>query len=279
MRIRKHIELKTDQQIIEMRATALVVASIHEALLAEARAGITTKELDAVALQVLKAHGAVSNFYGYYDYPAQTCISVNSTVVHGIPGAEVLQPGDIVSFDCGALLGGWHGDACVSTVIPGGDPEITARRERLSSVTREAMWRGIAAMARGSYVEDIGAAVEDYIDTLPQEERPSIVREFIGHGLGTKMHMDPEVYNFRSRRRVKLKPGMVLCIEPILAAGSPRNTTLDDEWTVKTIDGSDGCHWEHEIALHERGIWVLSARDGGASELARFGITPVPLSE
>ncbi|MCI6574333.1 MAG: type I methionyl aminopeptidase [Actinomycetaceae bacterium] len=279
MRIRKHIELKSDQQIIEMRRAALVVADIHEALLAAAAPGISTKELDDVALGVLKAHGAVSNFYGYEGYPAQTCISVNSTVVHGIPGGEVLRAGDIVSFDCGALLGGWHADACVSTVVAGGDPRVTARRQRLSEITREAMWAGIAAMACGEYVEDIGAAVQDYVDSVPRNERPSIVREFIGHGLGTKMHMEPEVYNFRVRRKVKLRPGMVLCIEPILAAGSPANTTLEDDWTVKTLDGSDGCHWEHEIALHSRGIWVLSARDGGASELARFGVTPVPLGE
>ncbi|MDD7465360.1 MAG: type I methionyl aminopeptidase [Actinomycetaceae bacterium] len=277
MRSRQRIELKTDQQILAMRQSALVVADIHEALLAAAAPGVTTQELDDVALGVLKAHGAVSNFYGYEGYPAQTCISVNSTVVHGIPGEEVLRPGDIVSFDCGALLGGWHADACVSTVVAGGDPQVMARRERLSEITREAMWAGIAAMASGTYVEDIGAAVEHYVDSVPRSERPSIVREFIGHGLGTQMHMEPEVYNFRSRKKVKLKQGMVLCIEPIFAAGSPRNRTLDDDWTVKTLDGSDGCHWEHEVALHSRGIWVLSARDGGASELARFGVTPVPL--
>lgn len=280
-RRRENIELKSDAQIVKIRKSALVVADIHTALLAHAQPGVTTAELDQVALEVLRAHGARSNFYGYYDYPAQTCISVNSTVVHGIPRAdEELRPGDIVSFDCGSVLDGWHGDACVTTVIPGGDPAVQARRERLSAITKEALWQGIAAMATGRYVGDIGAAIEDYIDSVPAAQQPEIVTEFIGHGIGTAMHMDPEVYNFRARApRVKLQPGMVLCIEPIVTAGSCENYTLPDQWTVKTKDGSDACHWEHEIALHSRGIWVLSARDGGASELARFGITPVPLAD
>ena len=278
MRKSGRIELKSDAQIVQMRRAALVVADIHEALLKAATPGISTQELDDIARDVLVSHNARSNFFGYYDYPAQTCISVNSTVVHGIPSTECLQPGDIVSFDCGAFLGGWNADACVTAVIPGGDAERHRRREELSAVTKEAMWQGIAAMATGRYVGDIGAAIDDYIDALPAQTRPSIVKEFIGHGIGTHMHMDPEVYNFRARaRKIKLQPGMVLCIEPILAAGSAENYTLPDQWTVKTYDGSDGCHWEHEVALHSKGIWVLSARDGGASELARFGITPVPL--
>ena len=278
MRKSGRVELKSDAQIVQMRRAALVVADIHEALLKAAAPGISTRELDDIARNVLLSHGARSNFFGYYDYPAQTCISVNSTVVHGIPGNECLQPGDIVSFDCGALLDGWNADACVTAVIPGGDAERQRRREELSAVTKEAMWQGIAAMATGRYVGDIGAAIDDYISALPAQTRPSIVEEFIGHGIGTQMHMDPEVYNFRARaKKIKLQPGMVLCIEPILAAGSAENYTLPDQWTVKTRDGSDACHWEHEVALHSKGIWVLSARDGGASELARFGITPVPL--
>ena len=277
-RKREKIELKSDAQIVKIRKAALIVADIHEALLAAARPGVTTKELDEVARGVLRAAGAKSNFHGYYGYPAQTCISVNSTIVHGIPGDEVLQPGDIVSFDCGAVLDGWHADACVSLVLPGGDEAKRHAREQLSAVTNEAMWHGIAAMATGRYVADIGAGVEDYIESVPEHDRPSIVEEFIGHGIGTAMHMEPQVYNFRARGpKVKLQPGMVLCIEPIIAAGSPANRVLKDGWSVKTKDGSDACHWEHEVALHSGGIWVLSARDGGASELARFDVTPVPL--
>ncbi|MCI7551203.1 MAG: type I methionyl aminopeptidase [Actinomycetaceae bacterium] len=279
MRKKDAIEYKTAADIVKIRKAALIVADIHQALRDSVRPGITTAELDDIAHKVLNTHGARSNFYGYLGYPAQTCISVNETIVHGIPGEQVLHAGDIVSFDCGAVLDGWHADACVSVVIPGGDAQIRARRQRLSDITREAMWHGIAAMAGGKYVGDIGAAIEDYVMSVDEAERPAIVEEFIGHGIGTQMHMDPEVFNFRARaKKVKLKPGMVLCIEPIFSAGSPLNYTLEDEWTVKTTDGSDACHWEHEVALHDDGIWVLSAPDGGASELARFGITPVPLS-
>ena len=200
--------------------------------------------------------------------------------LRGIPGEHVIQAGDIVSLDCGAVLNGWHGDACITVVVPGGDQQLTQARERLSAITREAMWHGIAAMATGKRVGDIGNAIDDYVCTIAPAERPDIVLDFTGHGIGTQMHLDPEVVNFRSNRRgAKLKPGMVLCIEPILTAGNQANVTLDDEWTVVTQDGQDACHWEHEVALHSHGIWVLTAPDGGAAELARFGITPVPLSE
>ena len=280
MRRRARIEYKTNEQILKVRKAGLVVADIHRALLEAAKPGVTTKSLDDVALEVLRSHGAKSNFFGYYGYPAQTCISVNSTIVHGIPSDEVLQPGDIVSFDCGAVVDGWHGDACVSVVLPGGDEYLRTRREKLSAVTRESMWRGIAAMARSPFVEGIGAAIEDYINSVPANDRPEIVEDFIGHGIGTSMHMAPEVYNYRVQgRKTKLRPGMVLCIEPIMTAGHQENETLADEWTVKTLDGSDACHWEHEIALHEGGIWVLSEPDGGAKELARFGIVPAPLGD
>ncbi|WP_124054082.1 type I methionyl aminopeptidase [Arcanobacterium ihumii] len=272
------IELKTNDQIRQMRKSALVVADIHKALDDAAVPGITTGELDDIARDVIASHDAKSNFYGYYDYPRQTCISVNSTVVHGIPGAEVLQPGDIVSMDCGAVLNGWHGDACFTKVLPGGENAVRERREQLSSITKEAMWRGIAAMAKGKYVSDIGNAIDDYIVSLDPAIRPDIVEDFIGHGIGTKMHMEPDVLNFRtSRKGPKLRPGMVLCIEPILAQKSQAYRTLDDEWTVVTQDGGDACHWEHQVALHAGGVWVLSAPDGGAVGLAKYGIDVAPL--
>ncbi|MDO4888234.1 MAG: type I methionyl aminopeptidase [Actinomycetaceae bacterium] len=270
------IEYKTDEQILAMREAGLVVARIHAALRQAARPGITTADMDDVALAVLREAGAESNFYGYYDYPSQICTSVNEVIVHGIPGERILQPGDLVSFDCGAVVGGWHADAAFSMVLDGGDGQVRADRARLSEVTEQAMWRGIAALATGKRIGDVGRAIDDYVSGLPEE--PGIVEAYVGHGIGSAMHQEPDVPNFRTRSRgERLRPGMVLCIEPMLTAGDQANEVLEDEWTVVTTDGSDACHWEHEVAIHEGGIWVLTAFDGGAAGLAPFGVTPVPL--
>lgn len=272
------IEYKSDAQILAMRKAGLVVAAIHAALREKVRAGMTTADLDAIALEVLKAHDATSNFYGYYDYPGQICTSVNDVVVHGIPGPLQLQPGDLVSMDCGAVLDGWHGDAAISVVLPGGDPQVRAARERLNDITRGSMWAGIAAMATGKRVSDIGNAIDDYVTSVGEGNEPDILLDYVGHGIGTSMHQDPDVLNYRTTgRSPKLKRGMVLCIEPMLAAGDQATSVDDDEWTVRTKDGSDACHWEHMVAKHKRGIWVLTAPDGGVEGLAPFGVTPVPL--
>lgn len=273
------IQYKTDEQIVKMRAAGLVVAQIHAALRDAVKPGVTTADMDAVAQEVLAKNGSRSNFYGYYDYPGHICTSVNNVIVHGIPGDYVLQPGDLVSFDCGAIVDGWHGDACISVVVPGGDAAITAKRQELSDITRESMWVGIAAMATGKRVGDIGDAIDDYVESLDGELHPDIVLDFTGHGIGDSMHQEPEVLNYSiDGRTPKLKPGMVLCIEPMLTAGAQDNHTLADEWTEVTDDGSDACHWEHMVALHKGGIWVLTEPDGGEKELARFGIKVAPLS-
>lgn len=274
---RDRIELKSEDQIRQMRRAGLIVADIHAAIREAVKPGVTTKDMDVVAKSVLDAAGAKSNFFGYYGYPGQICASVNEEIVHGIPGDRVLGPGDIVSFDCGAVIDGWHGDACFTVVLPGGDPEVRAAREHLCELTEESMWRGIAALATGSRVGDVGRAIDDFVVSLP-EPQPGIVEDYVGHGIGTQMHMEPDVPNFRTRSRgEKLRPGMVLCIEPMLTAGAQDNVTLEDDWTVVTLDGSDACHWEHEVAIHEGGIWVLTAPDGGAAGLAPYGVTPVPL--
>ncbi|MCF2706914.1 type I methionyl aminopeptidase [Arcanobacterium haemolyticum] len=274
---RDRIELKSEDQIRQMRRAGLIVADIHAAIREAVKPGVTTKDMDVVAKSVLDAAGAKSNFFGYYGYPGQICASVNEEIVHGIPGDRVLGPGDIVSFDCGAVIDGWHGDACFTVVLPGGDPEVRAAREHLCELTEESMWRGIAALATGSRVGDVGRAIDDFVVSLP-EPQPGIVEDYVGHGIGTQMHMEPDVPNFRTRSRgEKLRPGMVLCIEPMLTAGAQDNVTLEDDWTVVTLDGSDACHWEHEVAIHEGGIWVLTAPDGGAAGLVPYGVTPVPL--
>ncbi|PWF27473.1 type I methionyl aminopeptidase [Ancrocorticia populi] len=273
---KEKIQYKSHEQFLKMRQAGLVVADIHRALREKVRAGRTTADADAIAAEVLERAGSKSNFLGYYGYPGHICTSVNEVIVHGIPGDRVLEPGDLVSFDCGAVVDGWHGDAAISMVIPGGDPELTARRQRLSDMTEECMWRGIAAAATGSHVGDIGRAIDDFVVGL--QEEPGIVEEYVGHGIGTAMHMAPDVPNYRTRSHLdKLKPGMALCIEPMLTSGSPENVTLGDDWTVVTLDGGDACHWEHEIAIHERGIWVLTAPDGGIEGLSPYGVVPVPL--
>lgn len=269
------IEYKNLEQMRKIRDAALVVNDIHEALRGEVEPGMTTAQADAIAASVLEAAGARSNFLGYYGYPGHICVSVNEVVVHGIPDGRVMEPGDIVSFDCGAVLDGWHGDSCFTMVLPGGDQGRSRARQRLSDVTEASMWAGIAAMATGRRVGDIGAAIDDYITgNAPDID---IVLGYTGHGIGTAMHQEPDVLNYRARGRTpKLKPGMVLCIEPMTTSGSEANRTLADEWTVVTNDGSDACHWECEVALHDGGIWVLNRPDGGARELAAFGVVPVP---
>ncbi|MGO1401189.1 MAG: type I methionyl aminopeptidase [Flaviflexus sp.] len=271
---RESIEYKSNEQILKIREAALVVADIHDALREAAKPGVTTGELDLVAARVLQDAGARSNFLGYYDYPANACISVNEVIVHGIPGDRVLTDTDIVSFDCGAIVDGWHGDACFTLCMP----NASEADRKLSENTETAMWAGIAALATAKHVGEVGGAIEDYVDSIPEDNRPGLVEEYMGHGIGSAMHQPPDVLNYRAKNKgAKLKPGMVLCVEPMLTIGSPESKVLEDDWTVITTDGSNASHWEHEVAIHKGGIWVLTARDGGAEGLRPFGVTPVPL--
>lgn len=273
---RESIEYKSNDQIRKIRKAALVVADIHDALREAVKPGMTTGELDLVAGRVLQDAGARSNFLGYYGYPANACISVNEVIVHGIPGDRVISDTDIVSFDCGAVLDGWHGDACFTVCMP----NASEANRKLSEYTETAMWAGIAALASAKHVGEVGGAIEDYVDSIPEKDRPGLVMEYMGHGIGSAMHMAPDVLNYRARNKgAKIKPGMVLCVEPMLTLGRPANETLDDEWTVVTKDGSNACHWEHEVAIHKDGIWVLTARDGGVEGLKPYGVTPVPLGD
>lgn len=271
---RESIEYKTDDEIRKIRKAALVVADIHEALREAVKPGVTTGELDLVAGRVLEKAGAKSNFLGYHGYPANACISVNETIVHGIPGDRVLTDTDIVSFDCGAVVDGWHGDACFTILMP----NASEADRKLSEFTEKAMWTGIAQLANARHVGEVGGAIEDYVNSIPEDQRPGLVEEYMGHGIGTAMHQPPDVLNYRAKNKgAKLKPGMVLCVEPMLTIGSPDSIVLDDDWTVVTADGKNASHWEHEVAIHRGGIWVLTAPDGGAAGLAPFGVVPAPL--
>lgn len=274
--MRERIEYKTADQIRAMRRAGLVVADIHDALREAAAPGMSTAELDEVARDVLDRAGARSNFLGYHGYPAHVCISVNEEVVHGIPGTRVLEDGDIVSFDCGAVVDGWHGDAAFTVVLGEGDPADHA----LSETTRTAMWDAIAALATGDRLDVVGDAVEDAVagHAAGGNEPLAIVEEYVGHGIGSAMHQPPDVPNYRtSRRGPRLRQGMCLAVEPMLARGSGRTRVLSDDWTVVTEDGGRAAHWEHTVALTEDGVWVLTARDGGAAELKTRNVTVAPL--
>lgn len=267
MRGGERIEYKTPDQILVMRQAGLVVADIHAALREAVAPGVATAELDDVARGVLERAGATSNFLGYHGYPAHVCISVNEEVVHGIPGSRVLAEGDVVSFDCGAVVDGWHGDAAFTVVLGDGDPADRA----LSEVTRVSMWDAIAALATGERLGVVGEAVESAVAASNAAGNGpfAIIEDYVGHGIGSAMHQPPDVLNYRTRQRgPKLRPGMCLAIEPMITRGTIETDILGDEWTVVTADGAHAAHWEHTVAILDDGIWVLTAPDGGAAELA-----------
>ncbi len=262
---RSRIELKSSEQLVQMRAAGLVVAGALELARGMVAPGVTTQDLDAAVAGHLAAAGAGSNFLGYHGYPGVICTSVNEEVVHGIPGTRVLREGDLISIDCGAIVNGWHGDAAIT--VPVGEADEAALA--LSAATRDAMWAGIAAAQPGARLTDIGAAVEARI-----AGRYGIVREYVGHGIGSQMHMEPSVANHGpGGRGPVLKAGMALAIEPMMTMGSPDVTVLGDDWTVVTLDGAVAAHWEHSVAITPAGPFVLTAPDGGAAHLAAFGVT------
>ncbi|WP_448656647.1 type I methionyl aminopeptidase [Microbacterium lacticum] len=272
---------KTPAQLRAMVEPGLITAAALDAVRALIAPGVTTGELDAAASAVITARGAESNFQLVRGYRHTTCVSVNDQVVHGIPGDRVLEPGDIVSIDAGAQLRGWNGDSAITIVVPGGDPVVTAARERLSEVTRGSLWAGVAALASARRVGEIGDAVQGYIERAAAEDggEYGILRDYVGHGIGRKMHEGPTVFNYRvADLGPEVRPGLCLAIEPMVTAGSDATFVEDDDWTVTTVNGSDGSHWEHSVAVHEGGIWVLTAPDGGAADLAPFHITPTPLA-
>lgn len=272
---------KTPAQLRGMVEPGRITAEALDAVRALVAPGVTTGELDAAASRVITGHGAESNFQLVRGYRHTTCISVNDQVVHGIPGARELEAGDIVSIDCGAQFRGWNGDSAITIVVPGGDPAVAAARERLSEVTRGSLWAGIAALASARRVGEIGDAVQGFIERAGAQNGTEygILRDYVGHGIGRKMHEGPTVFNYRvADLGPEVRPGLCLAIEPMVTAGSDATFVEDDDWTVTTVDGSDGSHWEHSVAVHEDGIWVLTAADGGLEGLAPYGVTPTPIA-
>jgi methionyl aminopeptidase len=263
------IQYKSREQMRAMAVAGLVVEKALAAAVAAASPGATTASVDKAAADVIATHGATSNFLGYHGFPASTCISVNEEVVHGIPGERVLQHGDVVSIDCGAVVDGWHGDSAVTIIL--GEP-ATEADERIVAATRDAMWAGIAALATASRLDAVAAAIEDVTDAAGFYA----LEGYVGHGIGTEMHQVPDVLNYRVRGKLApVRPGLCVAIEPMLVQGTSRSTVLEDDWTVVSADGSRSAHWEHSVAVHEDGIWVLTASDGGAAGLEAHGIVPV----
>lgn len=268
---------KSRRELAAMREPGRITALALEAVRGAIRAGTTPLELDRLAERVIRERGAVPNFQLEPGYEHTLCVSINDVVVHGIPGAQPIKPGDLVTVDCGATIGGFHGDAAISVVVPGGDPTTAVARQRLSDVTKGALWDGIAALASAKQLGEVGASVEDHVEANSDF---GISDDYIGHGIGRAMHEDPPVFNYRTRvAGPAVKPGLCVAIEPIIHAGATATTTDADGWTVRTADGSDACQWEHSVAVHADGIWVLTALDGGAAGLAPYGIVPTPIAE
>jgi methionyl aminopeptidase len=267
MRTRREqqIQIKTPGQLALMREAGLVVARALRAAAAAVEPGISTAELDAVADRVIRDAGAVPSFKGYHGYPATICTSLNDQIVHGIPAADTrLAAGDLISIDCGAIVGGWHGDAALTLSVGPVRAELSA----LLAACERALWAGLACAVPGRRLTDISHAVET---SAAASGSYGIVQEYVGHGIGTEMHMDPPVPNYgRPGRGPVLAEGMALAVEPMLVLGRRQTRLLDDGWTVVSADGSWSAHFEHTVAITADGPWVLTAQDGGAAGFARM---------
>lgn len=261
------VTLKTPEQIAKMREAGQVVAAMLAATRASVRPGVTTLELDRIAADVLKRAGAESSFLGYYGYPNTICTSVNEQIVHGIPSKRRLKEGDIIGIDAGAIVGGWHADAAIT--VPVG--EVSSEAKKLIAVTEEALRKGIAAARIGSRLGDIGAAVQQYVEA----QGYSVVRNYVGHGIGRAMHEDPQVPNYGTADRGKdIKEGLCVAIEPMVNVGGIATKVLEDQWTVVTLDGSLSAHFEHTVACLPGGPVVLTVEEGSAEAgTARLGRT------
>lgn len=268
---------KTPDELRRMVEPGLVTAASLDAVADLVRPGVTTGQLDAAAERVIRRRGGEPNFMLVPGYRHTVCTSVNDDVVHGIPGERVLAPGDIVSVDSGAQVDGWNGDSARTFVLDDPErPELVAARRRLSDLTEQSLWRGIAALSTARHLFEVGAAISDFLD---DEGDFGILEDYVGHGIGRSMHEEPSVPHYRVRAKgPAVRPGLVVAIEPMVTLGGIDTVTQDDGWTVTTADGSDSAHWEHSVAVHEGGIWVLTAPDGGAAGLAPLGVTPVPLA-
>jgi methionyl aminopeptidase len=247
------IVCKSQSEIEKMRRSGRIVHQVLEAAKQLVAPGVSTMDLERVAERKIRDLGAKSAFKGYFNYPCVLCTSVSDEIVHGIPSERrVLKAGDIVSLDCGVVLDGYYGDAAIT--VPVGEP-ISPFLQKLIEVTRESLRLGIEAARAGNTVGDVGAAVQQHVEA----NGFSVVREFVGHGIGTHLHEDPQVPNFGTPGHgPRLRAGMVLAIEPMVNAGGPETRLLDDKWTAVTQDGSYSAHFEHCIAVTKNGPMILT---------------------
>jgi methionyl aminopeptidase len=260
---------KSKREIEKMRIAGRIVAEVLALVQSELKPGVTTGHLDRLAERHIRSSGAVPSFKGYghrsNPFPASLCISIDDEVVHGIPGDRAIRAGQIVSVDAGAIYDGWHGDGARTFYV--GEP--SAEISELVDTTRLAMMAGIAAAVPGASLADISGAIED----VATPGGYGIVRQFVGHGIGTEMHQEPHVLNYgRPGRGPKLTKGLALAVEPMVTIGNPRTRLLPDNWTVVTADGTWAAHFEHTFTLTDRGPQVLTALDGGAGRLAELGV-------
>ncbi len=247
------IVCKSQSEIDKMQQSGHIVRQVLDELRAMVAPGVTTMDLEKVAERRIKELGAKPAFKGYYGYPCVLCTSVNEEIVHGIPSSKrVLKAGDIVSIDCGVVLEGYYGDAAITAAV--GD-SVSPERKKLVDITEQSLYKAIEQVKIGNTISDIGGAVQEFVEA----NGFSVVREFVGHGIGTKLHEEPQVPNFRSRGAdMRLREGMVLAIEPMVNSGGPEARVLADKWTAVTVDGSSSAHFEHCVAVTKNGPLILT---------------------
>jgi methionyl aminopeptidase len=242
---------KSKRELASMREAGRIVGVTHARLREAIRPGVTTAELDALAYEVVTAHDATPSFLGYRGFPASLCVSINEEVVHGIPGPRVLEEGDIVSLDFGAIYQGYHGDAAITV----GVGQVDRRAQELMDTTLGALEAGIAQCRPGNYLGDVSWAIQSHAEPRGF----SVVRQYVGHGIGRAMHEDPQIPNYGSPGRgLRLKAGMVFALEPMVNVGTYLTRVLEDDWTVVTDDGELSAHFEHTVAITEAGPEILT---------------------
>ena len=250
------ISLKSQREIEAMRRAGRLTAQARALAGSLVRPGVTTYEIDRAVRRFIESHGAKPSFLGYGGFPGSACISVNEVVIHGIPGPRKLKEGDIVSIDVGALIGGFHGD-CAATYPCG---QVSDEARRLIEVTQQSFWEGIRYARQGCRVSDIGHAVQTYVESYGY----SVVRDFVGHGVGAKLHEPPEVRNYGAAGHgPRLQPGMTIAVEPMVCAGDYQVKNLEGNWTTVTKDGSLAAHYENTILITQDGPEILTVTEDG----------------